>query len=87
MTMESKKRALVFSLVGLILLIAGSYIAVDWVIFLFGIETIYAGVAKPVTSLICLILVLLIGKDGIDRRDTRFCCHRVRSVSFPSTSS
>lgn len=68
--MEPGKRALVFSLLGLILLIAGSYIAVDWVIFLFGVETIYAGVAKPVTSFICLALVLLIGRDGIDRRDT-----------------
>ncbi len=55
MMLESKKRVLVFALVGLILLIAGSYIAVDWMIFLFGIETIYAGVAKPVTSLICLV--------------------------------
>jgi len=70
MTMEPGKRALVFSLVGLILLIAGSFIAVDWVVFLFGVETIYAGVAKPVTSFICLILVLLIGKDRIDRRDS-----------------
>lgn len=68
--MEPGKRALVFSLVGLILLIAGSFIAVDWVVFLFGVETIYAGVAKPVTSFICLILVLLIGKDRIDRRDS-----------------
>ena len=68
--MEPGKRALVFFLLGLILLIAGSYIAVDWVIFLFGVETIYAGVAQPVTSFICLVLVLLIGKDGIDRRDS-----------------
>ena len=67
--MEFGKRAVVFSLVGLMLLIAGSFIAVDWVIFLFGIETIYAGVAKPVMSFLCLILVLVIGRDGIDRRD------------------
>jgi hypothetical protein len=64
------KRALVFSLLGLILLIAGSFIAVDWMIFFYGIHTVYAGVAKPVTSFICLLLVLLIGRDGIDRRDT-----------------
>jgi len=70
LTTKSGKRALVFSLIGLILLIAGSFIAVDWVIFLFGVETVYAGVAKPVTSFICLILVLLIGKDGLDRRDS-----------------
>jgi len=68
--MEPGKRTLVFSLIGLILLIAGSFIAVDWVVFLLGVETIYAGVAKPVTSFICLILVLLIGKDRIDRRDS-----------------
>jgi hypothetical protein len=67
--MEVKKRALVFALTGLVLLIAGSYLAVDWMIFLFGIETVYAGVAKPVTSFICLVLVLLVGKDRIDRRD------------------
>jgi hypothetical protein len=49
-TMEPGKRALVFSLTGLIFLLAGSFIAVDWVVFLFGVETIYPGVAKPVTS-------------------------------------
>ena len=68
--MEKRKRIVVFTLLGIILLLAGSFFAVDWMIFLFGIKTIYAGVAKPVVSLICLILVLLIGKDGIDRRDT-----------------
>ncbi len=68
--MTAGKRTIVFSLLGLILLIAGSFIAVDWMIFLYGIQTIYAGVAKPVTSFICLSLVLLIGTDGIDRRDT-----------------
>jgi hypothetical protein len=64
------KRVLVLVLVGLALLLAGSFIAVDWVILLFGVQTIYAGVAKPVLSLLCLLLVLLIGKDGIDRSDT-----------------
>ena len=66
--MTSGKRVIVFSLLGLILLIAGSFIAVDWMIFLYQIKTIYAGVAKPATSFICLLLVLLIGADGIDRR-------------------
>ena len=70
MSPKPRKRALVFALVGLVLLIAGSYIAVDWMIFLFGIETVYSGVAKPVTSFLCLILVVLVGRDGIDRRDT-----------------
>ncbi|MBI5115449.1 hypothetical protein HZA56_03165 [Candidatus Poribacteria bacterium] len=68
--MRGRKRVVVFALVGLILLIAGSFIAVDWMIFLLGIKTIYAGVAKPVVSSICLLLVSLIGRDGIDRRDT-----------------
>lgn len=68
--MEQWKRTLVLSLVGVILLLAGSFIAVDWVIYLFGIETIYAGVAKPVASFVCLVIALWIGKDGIDRRDT-----------------
>jgi hypothetical protein len=52
-----QKRILVFSLLGLSLLLAGSFIAVDWMIFLFGIKTVYAGVAEPVLSLICLVLV------------------------------
>jgi len=68
--MQQRKRNLVISLVGVILLLAGSFIAFDWAIYLFGIETIYAGVAKPVVSLICLILALLVGSDGVDRRDT-----------------
>jgi hypothetical protein len=65
-----QKRILIFALLGLSLLLAGSFIAVDWMIFLFGIKTIYAGVAKPVLSLICLALVCLIGSDGIDQKDT-----------------
>ena len=68
--MKQWKRVLVLVLVGLALLLAGSFIAVDWVILLFGVQTIYAGVAKPVMSLLCLLLALLIGKDGIDRSDT-----------------
>jgi hypothetical protein len=67
--MDFGKRVVVLSLVGLMLLLAGSFIAVDWMIFLFGIDTIYAGVAKPVMSFLCLVLVLLIGRDEIDRRD------------------
>jgi len=68
--MRRGKRTRVLGLLGIILLIAGSFMAVDWMIFLFGIKTIYAGVAKPMVSVICLILVLMIGKDGIDRKDT-----------------
>jgi hypothetical protein len=65
-----QKRIIILILLGMILLLAGSFIAVDWMIFLFGIRTLYAGVAKPVVSFICLMLVLIIGKDGVERRDT-----------------
>ena len=61
--MEQWKRNLVLSLLGVILMLAGSFIAVDWAIYLFGIETIYAGVAKPVVSLICLISAARISKS------------------------
>jgi hypothetical protein len=66
------KRNLVLALVGLILLIAGSFFAVDWMIFFFGVKTIYAGVMKPMVSIICFVIVLLIGKDGFDRADKIF---------------
>jgi hypothetical protein len=57
MTLELKKRALVCSLIGLILLIAGSYIAVDWVIFRFGIEVAFNFVwIFYGTTILCLAL-------------------------------
>lgn len=67
--MPTRSRAAVFVVLGLILVIAGSFIAVDWMIFLYGIETIYAGVSKPAVSFLCLLLVLRIGADRIDLRD------------------
>lgn len=67
--MSQRKRIVVFVLLGVILLLAGSFMAVDWMIFFFGIKTLYAGIAKPVMSFLCLLIVLLIGKDGIDRKD------------------
>jgi len=60
----------VLGIVGLILFIAGSMFAVDWMIYLYKIEgNYYAGVAKPTISLLCLVLVVLIGKNYLDRRD------------------
>jgi hypothetical protein len=70
--MPQWKRRVVLSLLGLILLIAGSIFAVDWMIFFFGIKTLYAGIMKPMISVICFVMVLLIGNDGFGKKDKAF---------------
>ncbi len=69
-TVTRAKKTVVLSIVGLALLLAGSFLAVDWMIYIYDIRgNLYAGVAKPALTLLCLVLVLLIGRDCVDRRD------------------
>lgn len=78
--LSKNKLKAVLALLGLILMLAGSMFAVDWMIYLYNIEgNYYAGIANPCITLACLVLVLIIGKNYIDARDRlllllAFCC-------------
>jgi hypothetical protein len=64
------KKKLVLSLLGMLLVIAGSMYAVDWMIILFRIEGVYyAAVMKAMTSFLSCVLAFLIGRNFLDRRD------------------
>lgn len=68
--LDAVKLRWVLSALGVILLLAGSMFAVDWMIYLYGIEgNYYAGVAKPCITLLCLVLVAFAWKNYIDKRD------------------
>ncbi len=64
------KKKLVMVIIGMVLMLAGSVFAVDWMIYIYGIEgNIYPAVFKPVLTLLSTVLALLIGKNCIDRKD------------------
>lgn len=66
---QKRKRIFVYFLVAAIIFIEGTFMATDWIIFFTGIETMYAGIMKPVISVICAIIAWSVGKNAIDRKD------------------
>ncbi len=74
------KKGLVIAILGLLLVIAGSMYATDWMIFFYKIEGVYyAAVMKASTSFLSCVLALLIGRNHLDNRDrvllvSAFCC-------------
>jgi hypothetical protein len=67
--LASPKLAWVLGLVGATLLLAGSVFGVDWINYIYGIESLYPAFAKPGITLIGLILVLIIGKNRLSGKD------------------
>ncbi|MBN1533105.1 MAG: hypothetical protein JXA20_10620 [Spirochaetes bacterium] len=78
--LTGSKKKLVFAILGAALLLAGSFLAVDWMVYLYGIRgNLYPGIAKPCLTLLSMVLVLMIGSNCLDRRDRTllilaFCC-------------
>lgn len=78
-TVQGKKRIWVISLLGVILLLAGTVFGVDWANYFLGTNLLYPAIGKPIITLLALILVLSIGKNRLDGRDwglllAAFCC-------------
>jgi hypothetical protein len=65
------KLAWVLGIVGATLLLAGSIYGVDWMNFFYGTASLYPAVAKPVITLMGLVLVLMIGKNRLGNKDWR----------------
>jgi hypothetical protein len=67
--LSGRKKYWVFGIVGAILLLAGSVFGIDWMNYFLQTGSIYPAIGKPVITLLAFLIVLLIGKDAIDKRD------------------
>ncbi|HDP79776.1 MAG TPA: hypothetical protein ENN21_02920 [Spirochaetes bacterium] len=72
LVLNGPRKSLVYTLLGLVLLLAGSVFAIDWAVYLYGIPaTLYPGIGKPCITLLCLLMVFFIGRYHLDPRDLK----------------
>ena len=74
------KRTVVVIILAFLLMAAGSMFTTDWLILLYDLEgVVWAAALKALTSFTSFVLVLLIGRNYLDKRDRSllllaFCC-------------
>lgn len=73
------KRKVVYSILGLTLLLAGSVYGADWMNYFNKTTSLYPAIAKPCITLLAFVLVLIAGVHKLERRDwvlllLAFCC-------------
>jgi len=78
-SISQPKLTWIFVMLGLTLLLAGSVFGVDWANYFLKTSAVYPVIAKPVITVIAMILVLAIGKNRLSKRDwwllfAAFCC-------------
>jgi len=66
---SSKKRKLVYGLLAVTLVLAGSVFGADWMNYFNGTDSLYPAIAKPCITLLAFFIVLLAGKHRLERRD------------------
>ncbi len=66
---SASKRKIVFTILGVTLLLAGSVFGADWMNHFNGTHSLYPAIAKPFITLLAFILVLIAGKHKLDKRD------------------
>lgn len=64
-----KKLTCIVILVALFLLLAGSVFGVDWANYFKGTNALYPAIGKPGLTLLAFILVLIAGRDRLEKRD------------------
>lgn len=70
--LSGRKKGAVLAVLGMLLVMAGSMYAVDWMILIYRVEGVYcAAVMKALTSFFSCVLALLIGKNCLDPRDRK----------------
>jgi hypothetical protein len=67
--MSVGKKRWVFIILGGILLLAGSIFSADWMNYFNKTSSLYPAIAKPFITVLAFILVLIAGKDKLERRD------------------
>lgn len=68
---SSGKKKAVMALLGFSLLFSGTVFGVDWANYFSGSALLYPAVGKPLITLTAFVIMLLAGKDCLDRRDWR----------------
>jgi hypothetical protein len=63
------QRRIVRVLMGAIMFLTGTYVGVDWAGFYHGFSSTYPAGAGYARTLLCAVLVALIGQAAVDRRD------------------
>ena len=63
------KKVLVFTILGIIIFVFGTFYAVDWVNYLYGLENLYTSYAKGLVSLLCAFIAWMIGTNYVDKKD------------------
>ena len=66
---SEKKRTLVFILLGLTLLLAGSVFGADWMNYFNKTTSLYPAIGKPCITLLAFVIVLLTGENRLERHD------------------
>lgn len=66
---SEKTRKIVFILLGFTLLLAGSVYSADWMNYFNQTSSLYPAIAKPCITLLAFILVLIAGKNRLEKRD------------------
>jgi hypothetical protein len=68
-TIDAFQRRAVRVLMGVIMFLTGTYVGVDWAAFYYRFESPYSRGAGYARTVLCAVLVALIGSAAIDRRD------------------
>ena len=66
---SGRKKTMVFILLGVILIVFGTFYAVDWMNYLYGLENLYTSYAKGFVSLLCAVIAWMIGTNYVDKKD------------------
>jgi hypothetical protein len=72
------KQAIIFSILIMVIFLYGGFVTLDWYLFFNNLsssdhpEVTYSRITKVVASVLCFILVWMIGRDAFHKRDTIF---------------
>jgi hypothetical protein len=67
--LAGRKFWLVLGILGVILLLAGSVYSADWMTYFTGASALYPAIAKPCITLLAFVLVLITGRNRLEKRD------------------
>ena len=67
--MTDAKRYWIMGIVAGTILLAGTVFGVDWMNYFYNTDSVYPFYGKPAITFLSFVLVLIIGKDFIDRKD------------------
>ncbi len=66
---HDRKIVWILGILGAALLLAGSVYAADWMNYIFQNKALYPAVAKPFITLLAMVLVLITGRNKLEKRD------------------